>query len=87
MPLVSAELLRRLADKVEGHDAAVPPTGPLPGAYRKSALPVLERRLVAGELALYRALEELEVRVVEADEGELRNVNTPADLGVDEGIP
>jgi molybdopterin-guanine dinucleotide biosynthesis protein A len=58
----------------------VPATGPLPGAYRKSALPVLERRLVAGELALYRALEELEVRVVETDENELRNVNTPADL-------
>jgi molybdopterin-guanine dinucleotide biosynthesis protein A len=80
MPLVSTELLRRLADEVEGHDVAVPPTGPLPGAYRKSALPVLERRLVAGELALYRALEELEVRVVETDEDELRNVNTPADL-------
>ncbi|HUC34484.1 MAG TPA: molybdenum cofactor guanylyltransferase [Gaiellaceae bacterium] len=80
MPLVSAELLRRLAAEVEGHDAAVPPTGPLPGAYRRSALPVLERRLEAGELALYRALEELEVRVVEADEDELRNVNTPADL-------
>jgi len=80
MPLVSAELLRRLADEVGSHDAAVPPTGPLPGAYRKSALPVLERRLVAGELALYRALEELEVRVVETDENELRNVNTPADL-------
>jgi hypothetical protein len=39
-----------------GHDVAVPPTGPLPGAYRKSALPVLETRLAAGELALYRAL-------------------------------
>jgi molybdopterin-guanine dinucleotide biosynthesis protein A len=87
MPLVSADLLRRLAAEVAGHDAAVPPTGPLPGAYRRSALPVLERRLAAGELALYRALEELEVRVVQADEDELRNVNTPADLGIDKGIP
>jgi molybdopterin-guanine dinucleotide biosynthesis protein A len=59
---------------------AVPPTGPLPGAYRKSALPVLEARLAVGELALYRALEELSVRVVEIGEDELRNVNTPADL-------
>ena len=80
MPLVSAELLRRLAAEVEGHDAAVPPTGPLPGAYRKSALPVLERRLAAGELALYRALEELDMCVVQTDEDELMNVNTPADL-------
>jgi molybdenum cofactor guanylyltransferase len=80
MPLVSADLLQRLADEVEGFDAAVPQSGPLPGAYRKSALPVLERRLAAGELALYRALEELSVRVVESVDEELRNVNTPADL-------
>lgn len=80
MPLVSAELLHRLADEVEGFDAAVPQSGPLPGAYLRSALPVLERRLAAGELALYRALEELSVRVVETGEDELRNVNTPADL-------
>jgi molybdopterin-guanine dinucleotide biosynthesis protein A len=80
MPLVSAELLGRLADGIDAHDAAVPQTGPLPGAYRKSALPVLERRIAAGELALYRALEELSVRVVETAEDELRNLNTPADL-------
>jgi molybdopterin-guanine dinucleotide biosynthesis protein A len=41
---------------------------------------VLEARLAAGDLALYRALEELSVRVVETEEDELRNVNTPADL-------
>jgi molybdopterin-guanine dinucleotide biosynthesis protein A len=80
MPLVSAELLRALAVGAEGVDAAVVQTGPLPGAYRRSAVPVLERRIAAGELALHRALAELETRVVEADAGELRNVNTPADL-------
>jgi len=80
MPLVSVDLLRRLADEVEGFDAAVPQSGPLPGAYRKAALPALEQRVAAGELALYRALEELSVRVVETDDEELRNVNTPADL-------
>ena len=61
-------------------DAAVPPTGPLPGAYRKSALRLLERRLAAGELALRDALTELDVRLVELDPRELANVNTPADL-------
>ena len=80
MPLVSANLLRRLTDEVDGFDAAVPQSGPLPGAYRTTALPVLERRVAAGELALYRALEELNVRVVEVEKEELRNVNTPADL-------
>jgi molybdopterin-guanine dinucleotide biosynthesis protein A len=77
-PLVTAEALRALADACA--DAATPQTGPLPGAYRKSALPVLERRLAQGRLALRDALEELDTRVVELDPAQLVNVNTPADL-------
>jgi molybdopterin-guanine dinucleotide biosynthesis protein A len=80
MPLVTAGLLRTLADAVEGHDAAVPQTGALPGAYRRTALPVLERRIAAGELAVHRALGELRTRVVEVDDAALRNVNEPGDL-------
>jgi molybdenum cofactor guanylyltransferase len=80
MPLVTADLLRALADAVEGHDAAVPQTGALPGAYRQSALPVLERRIAAGELALHRALGELRTRVLQVDEAALHNVNEPGDL-------
>ena len=80
MPFVSARLLRSLAEAAEGVDAAVVQTGPLPGAYRRSALPVLERRIASGELALHEALGELETRTVEADADELRNVNTPEDL-------
>jgi len=64
----------------DGGDAAVPPTGPLPGAYERTALPVLERRLRVGELSLRGALDELETRVVELDSLQLLNVNTPADL-------
>jgi molybdenum cofactor guanylyltransferase len=80
MPLVSAELLLTLAEACEDAEAAVPHSGPLPGAYRRSALPVLERRIAAGDLALYRACLELEPRTVQWDEEQLRNVNTPADL-------
>ena len=80
MPFVSAALLRSLAEGAEGVDAAVVQTGPLPGAYRRSALPVMERRIAAGEFALYRALEELETKVVEADLEQLRNLNTPVEL-------
>jgi molybdopterin-guanine dinucleotide biosynthesis protein A len=90
MPLVSADLLRRLADAADDFDAAVPQTGPLPGAYRKSALPVLERRVEAGDLALYRALGDLAVRIVEVDESLLANINSPAALGEtggDQGTP
>jgi molybdopterin-guanine dinucleotide biosynthesis protein A len=77
-PLVTAEALLALADACA--DAAVPPTGPLPGAYRRSALPVLERRLADGRLALRDAVAELDSRVVELDPAQLVNVNTPEDL-------
>ena len=79
-PLVTPELLRTLAAACDGVDAAVPQTGPLPGAYRKSALPVLQRRLAAERLSLREALTELETRTVELDERLLTNVNTPGDL-------
>ncbi len=79
-PLVDADLLRRLAAGCACADACVPPTGPLPGGYRRSALAVLERRLVAGRLALRDALEELDVSVADVDASLLVNVNTPEDL-------
>lgn len=77
-PLVTPELLLELADACA--DAAVPQTGPLPGAYAKSALPVLERRLADNRLALRDALGELETRQVELDPALLANVNTAEDL-------
>jgi len=77
-PLVDADALRVLAGACR--DAAVPPSGPLPGAYRRSALPVLERRLAAGELRLRDAVAELDAAVVELDPALLANVNEPADL-------
>lgn len=77
-PLITPQLLLALADACI--DAAVPQTGPLPGAYRKTALPVLERRLGDGRLALRDALSELETRTLEVDENLLANVNTPDEL-------
>ena len=79
VPLVTADALRTLTEACAG-DAAVPRTGPLPGAYRRAALPVLERRLASGQLALRDALAELNVRVVDLDPALLVNVNTPDDL-------
>ena len=80
MPWVTPALLRRLAAAAEGADAAVPQTGALPGAYRRTALPVLERRIAAGELALHRALLDLETRLVQLDTRLLGNANVPEDL-------
>lgn len=77
-PLVTPEALRELAEACS--DAAVPATGPLPGAYAQTALPVLEARLAAGELDLHEALSELETRTVEVDRDLLASVNTEREL-------
>jgi len=79
-PLVTVELLHTLADACAGADAAVPQTGPLPGAYRKTALPALQRRLAAERLSLREALAELDARTVDLEEALLANVNARADL-------
>jgi molybdenum cofactor guanylyltransferase len=80
MPWVTSALLRSLAAAVAGVDAAVPQTGPLPGAYRRTALAVLERHVAVGELALHEALAELDTRVVACDEALLANVNTRSQI-------
>ena len=77
-PLVTPGLLRELATACA--DAAVTQTGPLPAAFRKGALPVLEHRLGSGRLALHEALAELDTRRIEVDEALLANVNTPDEL-------
>jgi molybdopterin-guanine dinucleotide biosynthesis protein A len=80
MPFVTPDLLLALAEAAEGAEAAVPQTGPLPGAYRSSTLPVLERRIAEDDLALHRACLELQLKLVQWDEEELLNVNAPTDL-------
>jgi molybdopterin-guanine dinucleotide biosynthesis protein A len=77
-PRVTAAMLRELGEACR--DAAVPQTGPLPGAWAKSALPVLESRLASGPYALYRVYDELDVAHLEFDPELLADVDTPADL-------
>jgi molybdenum cofactor guanylyltransferase len=77
-PAITAEALRGLAAACV--DAAVPPTGPLPGAYRRTCLPVLERRLAERRLSLREALAELDVADVAVDAAQLANANRPAEL-------
>jgi molybdopterin-guanine dinucleotide biosynthesis protein A len=78
VPLLTPAALRQLAAACR--DAAVPPSGPLPGAYRQTALPALELALAERRLALRRAIAGLEVAVVDVDESLLTNVNEPSDL-------
>lgn len=79
-PFVDVALLRSLAAACAAADAAHPPSGPLPGAYRRSALPALERSLAAGELSLWRVLDRLTVTIVEVDQAKLADIDEPADL-------
>jgi molybdopterin-guanine dinucleotide biosynthesis protein A len=77
-PSVRPATLRALAESCA--DAATPSSGdPLPAAYRRSALPALERCAARG-LPLAAALSELDVRTVEVEPWELANVNVAADL-------
>lgn len=71
-PLISPAALRELAEAAPAH----PPTGPLPGAYRRAALPLLERKLARGDYSL----RDLDATIVELDPRELANVNTPGDI-------
>jgi len=73
-PLISAGSLLQLADT--GAAAAVPPSGPLPGAYRQTLLPLLERKLSGGDYSL----RDVEATVVGLDPRELENVNTRLEL-------
>jgi len=70
-PLVTPRLLRALGD-----GRAIPQSGPLPGAYGKSDLLILERRLARGELSLRG----VNPRVLQVDERLLANANTPDEL-------
>ena len=72
MPLVTPALLRAL-----GRAEAVPSERvPLPGAYPRRLLPLLERRVAAGELSL-RGVNPTTLDVPEAL---LADADTPADL-------
>ena len=77
-PFVTAALLRELADACA--DAAAPTSSPLPAAFARSVLPVLERRLADGLLALHETLDVLDTRRLEVDAALLANVNTPDEL-------
>lgn len=75
---VTQELLRELGNACR--DAAVTQAGPLPGAWAKSALPLLERRLASGDLSLKGAYGELDVAQFLVDESLIADADTPEEL-------
>jgi nicotine blue oxidoreductase len=77
-PRITAGLIRALGEACR--DAAVPQTGPLPGAWARTALPLLESRLATGQLALVGAYADLDVVTVQVDPAVVADVDTPEDL-------
>lgn len=82
MPLLTGAALRALADACR--DAAVAQRGPLPCAVARRALPAFE----SGEQRLSAVLAGLDAALVELDERQLANANTPAELArLEEATP
>ena len=90
LPLLRAEVARRLCDLATGYDAAIPEVGgrlqPLCAAYRRRvATPIVaiaagERRLTAIVTRLdMRRVGEAELRTVDSELVSFVNVNTPED--------
>ncbi|MBA3844124.1 MAG: molybdenum cofactor guanylyltransferase [Actinobacteria bacterium] len=77
-PLISSVPLRALGEACR--DAAVHSRGPLPGAWAKSALPVLERCFAVGDYGLKHAYSELDVARPALDERLLADADTPDEL-------
>lgn len=75
VPFVRPGTLRALGERLASADP-----GPLPAAFARSHLPVLERRLRDRELRIRAAVAELGLASLPVDRRELVNVNTPADL-------
>jgi molybdenum cofactor guanylyltransferase len=80
MPRVTPAALAALADAAADAEVVTPQTGPLPGAYRRAALPALESALAEGRLSLRDAIAGLDRLVLDIDPGLLVNVNTPDEL-------
>lgn len=84
LPNLGAVTLRGLIGALGSHDAAIARTDqaePLCAAWSMRAASLLRARFDAGERAMHRAIEGLDVAWVTVPPAEMRNVNTPGDLG------
>jgi molybdopterin-guanine dinucleotide biosynthesis protein A len=75
--------VRSLIAALDDHEAAIAFSDraePLCAIWSHRAAPVLRGRFEAGERAMHRAIEGLDIAWVTVAPGDLRNVNTPDDL-------
>jgi molybdopterin-guanine dinucleotide biosynthesis protein A len=84
LPGLRAETVRSLLDALGDHDGAIAFSDraePLCAVWSDRALPVLRARFQAGERAMHRAIDGLDIAWVTVVATDLHNVNTPGDLG------
>lgn len=84
LPDLRAETLTDLIGALGEHHAAIARSDraePLCAVWSDAASPLLRARFKAGERAMQRAIEGLDIAWVTAPAPDLHNVNTPIDLG------
>ena len=84
LPGLSAGAVISLLDALGDHDAAIAFSDraePLCAVWSDRAVPVLRARFQAGERAMHRAIDGLDVAWVTVAATDLHNINTPGDLG------
>lgn len=83
LPKITAPTITTLAESLGDHDAAIAYSDhaePLCAVWSATAARLLRSRFDAGERALHRAIDGLDIAWVTVPTSELRNINTPADL-------
>lgn len=84
LPNLRAATVEKLIAALGDHDAAIAHTDraePLCAVWSDRAASVLRAQFQSGERAVHRALDGLDIAWVTVSPADLRNVNTPGDLG------
>jgi molybdopterin-guanine dinucleotide biosynthesis protein A len=84
LPNIRSTTIGALVTALAGHDVAMAQSDraePLCAAWSERAVPLLQSRFRAGERAMHRAIEGLDIAWVTVPVAEVRNINAPSDLG------
>ena len=84
LPNLRAATIKELIAALAGHDAAMAFSDrpePLCAVWSADAIPVLRAQFESGERAVHRAIRTLDITSVTVSPTELRNINSPEDLG------
>ena len=84
LPNLAPTTVIRLISALDDHDAAIAHSDrpePLCAVWSYQAGPPLRKRFEAGERAMHRAIDGLDVAWVDVAQADVHNINAPGDLG------